>query len=424
MRQLPTAASLLLTENCNLRCTYCFEKHNKTKMSKEVGRKAIDWLSDNAVKTGLDEFSVLLFGGEPLLNIDTIEEVLEYGVKVADEKGLRFTASMVTNATVMNDHIYSVLRKYRDMVNLGIQLSVDGIPEVQDRYRLTVAGKGSWHMVEKNLPRFKELYDNNPDDNRLSIHGCINKETMPFLYENYNFFRKELGFKRIWFLPIAEEKWDASDVKLYQENSQKIFNDCVADLLQSMDYQEALNYAPFDKFANGLECRPDAPCGAGRSFVTITATGEIYPCHQIYFNDPEKDTLIGNVMGDGELDEDRRRIFLEYEEEDIGCQDCPNTQCYRCLATNYVNNGGILSQIRGLYCALSGIDRYFQGKMLEVVRKLRLASQGDDEVQDCLCNSRSATSVNGCDIVNNKDLCQSGNNPKAPGCLCDVDSGF
>ena len=89
-------------------------------MSNEVAEKAIDWLSDNALKDGIDYFSVLLFGGEPLLNIDTIERTLEYGVAVSKEKGLRFTASMVTNATVMNDRIYSVLERYRDEVNLNI----------------------------------------------------------------------------------------------------------------------------------------------------------------------------------------------------------------------------------------------------------------------------------------------------------------
>ena len=422
MRELPTSASLLLTEDCNLRCTYCFECHNTNRMSKDVARKAIDWLSDNAVKMGSGSFSVLLFGGEPLLNIDTIEETLAYGVQIGAEKGLRFTASMVTNATVMNDRIYSVLRRYRDQVNLGIQLSVDGIPEVQDRYRLTVAGKGSWHMVEKNLPRFKELYDNNSDDGRLSIHGCINKETMPYLYKNYKFFREDLGFKRIWFLPVAEEKWDMDDVKIYREENQKIFDDYIAEIAESMNIRDSFNYAPFDRY-DGLGCRPDAPCGAGRSFVTITAEGDIYPCHQIYFNDPEKDTCIGNVM-EGELDEDRRRIFTQYEEEDIGCGDCPNTQCYRCLAANYVYNGGLFSQIRGVYCALSGVDNYFQRKLKEALENLGLLSkEAPAETMDCLCNSREGLVKDGCDIVNRQENCQSGNNPDNPGCLCNVNLG-
>lgn len=422
MPQSPNSASLLLTEDCNLACTYCFEKHNKKKMSNEVAEKAIDWLSDNALKDGIDYFSVLLFGGEPLLNIDTIERTLEYGVAVSKEKGLRFTASMVTNATVMNDRIYSVLERYRDEVNLNIQLSVDGIPEVQDRYRITKAGKGSFEMVKKNIPIFQKLYGNTPDDRRLSIHGCVNKDTLPDLYKSYSFFRKELNFKQIWFLPIAEENWDENDVKIYREENQKIYDDYIAELRASKDISDSFNYAPFSRY-DCLENRSSAPCGAGRNFVTITAEGDIYPCHQIYFNDPYQDTKIGNIFND-EMDEDRRRVFTDYDESDIGCGNCPNTQCYRCLAANWVHNGSLFSQIRGIYCQMSAVDFYFQNLLKKAVEEMgfnnNCGSCSCDHEVECLCNSREGISANGCDVVLNQDNCQSGNNPDNPGCLCDA----
>lgn len=419
MYELPTSASLLLTEDCNLACTYCFEKHNKNKMSNKVAEKSIDWLSDNAIKSQLDGFSVLLFGGEPLLNIDTIERTLEYGVQIAARKRLNFTASMVTNATVMNDRIYSVLEKYRDKVNLNIQLSVDGIPEVQDRYRITKAGNGSFDMVKKNIPIFQKLYGNTPDDRRLSIHGCVNKETLPDLYKSYSFFRKELNFKQIWFLPIAEENWDENDVKIYREENQKIYDDYIAELEESKDISDSRNYAPFSRY-ECLAQRSPVPCGAGRNFVTITASGELYPCHQIYFNDPQKDTCIGSIFGD--IDEDKRRIFTDYDESDIGCGNCENTQCYRCLAANWVHNGNLFSQIRGVYCQFSSVDFYFQNLLKKAVEDMGLQRSHacNCNTADCLCNCREGATTDGCDVVFDQNNCRSGNNPDNPGCLCDA----
>ena len=51
-RELPTAASFLLSEDCNLACTYCFELgcRNKNTMTKEVAEQGLQYLSDNAIK--------------------------------------------------------------------------------------------------------------------------------------------------------------------------------------------------------------------------------------------------------------------------------------------------------------------------------------------------------------------------------------
>ena len=54
--------------------------------------------------------------------------------------------------------------------------------------------------------------------------------------------------------------------------------------------------------------RPSAPCGAGKNYITITAKGEIYPCHHFYYNDPEKTTKIGDVWNG--IDEQPERFLL------------------------------------------------------------------------------------------------------------------
>jgi sulfatase maturation enzyme AslB (radical SAM superfamily) len=157
---IPTSASLLLTETCNLACKYCFvntaDAFCSKFMSKEIAKKSLDYLCNNAVESQVDNFSVMLFGGEPLLNPDVMEYIFEYGLQLANVNNKKFTASIVTNATIMNERIQSIFKKYINLVQLNCQLSIDGQKESQDLYRVTKDGKGSFDIIKKNVPIFKE----------------------------------------------------------------------------------------------------------------------------------------------------------------------------------------------------------------------------------------------------------------------------
>ena len=48
-------------------------------------------------------------------------------------------------------------------------------------------------MIEKNIDYFKKIYDYNINDGRLSVHGCITKETLKNVADSYLFFRDILN---------------------------------------------------------------------------------------------------------------------------------------------------------------------------------------------------------------------------------------
>lgn len=402
---LPTAASFLVSEDCNLACKYCFELdgRNRQHMSKKVARRGLEYLSENALKNGERHFSAMLFGGEPLLQPDIVEEIFSYGVELARRRNLRFSASIVTNATLLTPKIKTILNKYKNAVDLSVQLSIDGVKEVHDRYRVTRDGRGSFDIIEKNIPEWKALFADNID--RLNVHGCCNKDTLPRLYENYIFFREEWDIPRIWFMPIHSEEWDDEDVKVYEEQLNKIADYILERCKKEGNYQEVINYAPIDRCL-----RPDrfasSPCGAGKNFVTITATGEIYPCHQIYFNDPEKITKVGDIW-EG-IDELKRNLFVEYDNSDLSCAklnpDCDAYHCYRCLGENWQQNGSILSVVDygGPRCEMSKIERKIQLRVKGELEKMGLLDSRKDKPAYYYAK---------------------GNNPNNPDCLCDVRGG-
>ena len=140
--QQPEAASILVTEDCNLACTYCFELEGRTKetMTPEVAKRTIDYLIEGAKKNGSGVVNITLFGGEPLMAPDICELLLDYGYERCQEENIRFGAGIITNGTLMNDQIYNFFKKYIKLIGFNTQISVDGTQDLHDFYRVTKNG--------------------------------------------------------------------------------------------------------------------------------------------------------------------------------------------------------------------------------------------------------------------------------------------
>ena len=102
------ALCLHISHDCNLRCKYCFAGTGnfggeRINMSKEVGIAAIDFLvSQSGNRKNLE---VDFFGGEPLINFDTVKAVVEYGRSIEDKYNKHFNFTITTNGLLLDDHI-------------------------------------------------------------------------------------------------------------------------------------------------------------------------------------------------------------------------------------------------------------------------------------------------------------------------------
>ena len=70
---------LIVTENCPLRCTYCYETFkniNKLTMSFETAKRAVDFF----LKQDFDSDAVIwdFIGGEPTLEMELIDKIADY----------------------------------------------------------------------------------------------------------------------------------------------------------------------------------------------------------------------------------------------------------------------------------------------------------------------------------------------------------
>src|SRR5689334_17190549 len=135
---------LQLTRDCNLACTYCYQRHVKGRgMTPAVARRAVEWLID----AGHNQIALTYFGGEPLLNRELIEATWPELRRLGLARGALVSAKICTNGTRLDRSFAKFARE----TALFVSLSVDGGPAVQDSGRPFANGLASSAAVERAL---------------------------------------------------------------------------------------------------------------------------------------------------------------------------------------------------------------------------------------------------------------------------------
>ena len=166
--------TLMPTEQCNFRCTYCYEDFALGRMPRGVvaGVKAL--LSSRAPT--LDELNLSWFGGEPLLALDIVEEVQRHVQDlVRDHPGLRVDGHMTTNGWRLSPAVFSRL------LALGVsdfQISFDGPPEHHDRKRVRANGRPTFERLWSHVLAMRERTE--PFKIRLRLH--VDRENLEAMF--------------------------------------------------------------------------------------------------------------------------------------------------------------------------------------------------------------------------------------------------
>lgn len=315
---------LHVAHDCNLRCKYCFAStgdfgEGRKLLDADTGRKAIDFLLKHS--KGRRNLELDFFGGEPLMNMPVIKEVVSYARSKEAEYNKKFRFTVTTNGVLLNDEITDYLNK--EMYN--IVLSIDGRKEVNDRMRPGINGKGSYDVI---LPKFRRLVEKR-GDGQYYVRGTFTKYNLDFAQDVLHL--NEAGFDQISVEPVVTDP--KNDYALTEAELPRIYEEYEALAKALVEKKKAGKDFNFFHFMIDLDQGPCAikrlrGCGCGNEYVAVTPDGDIYPCHQFVGMEEFK---MGSVLDD--------TLNTEMKDEFARANVYTKEECKTCWAKFYCSGG-------------------------------------------------------------------------------------
>lgn len=266
---------LMVAQDCNLRCKYCFAETGayggkRAVMSEEVGKAAVDYIIAHAGTRKHCEID--FFGGEPLMNLPVVKAVTEYVRKREKETGKEFKLTLTTNGMLLNDSTIAWLNDN----NISLVLSLDGRREVHDNMRPDAGGNATYERVLKN---FKKMVDSR-DGHDYYLRGTYTHENMDFTKDVLSM--ADEGFDILSVEPVVLKDdplgFTEADLPRIYEEYDKLTNAYLARVKEGKGFF----FFHFNMDLSNGPCvaKRLAGCGAGHEYYAVAENGDLYPCHQ------------------------------------------------------------------------------------------------------------------------------------------------
>jgi uncharacterized protein len=309
-----TKCTLLVTQDCNLRCQYCYIEKKNAVMTLDVAKKIVDFAFQKNPKNG--QLKIGFFGGEPLLEFEQIKLIVELIKNHPRYSSSNVNISITSNGTIFNRDIADF------MLSQGIVfcISCDGPPEIQNANRKFTNGQGSSVVVEKTIQEALQYFS------LLPVNAVYSDQTLQYLPQTVDYL-VNLGVKNVYLNPDISAKWTQQHADQFPEIYGVLAEKYLQFYLQSkpkfislIDNKMSIilrgGYGPFDR------------CRMGSGELAFGVTGNVYPCERLVGFDDGKTNCIGNVV-EGTI-------------KPLSCKSVPsaaiNSECVQCGFSEYCMN--------------------------------------------------------------------------------------
>lgn len=336
--------TLQVTDDCNLRCTYCYQ-HNKGhhKMSFETAKKFIDMLLHDELKGYIttDDCSGIVIdfiGGEPLLEIDLIDEITDYIIKSMIELHHpwlnRLMFDICSNGLLYFDRrVQSYMEKNK--THLSFSISIDGNKELHDACRKQPNGEGSYDIAIAGVRDWVKR------GGYMGSKMTLSPQNIVYIYDAVKSLIHE-NYRNINLNCVYEDVWSQEDSTiLYYELKR------VADYLIDNDLYKKHTLSIFEENFFHPKDPTDLQnwCGGNGQMIALDYKGDIYPCLRYMessLGSNREPIIIGNI-NTGFLKTDKQKECVRClkcidrrTQSTDECFNCPIAEgCSWCTAYNY-----------------------------------------------------------------------------------------
>lgn len=319
---------LNISNDCNLRCRYCYAHggsylSERSNMPESVALKIMDSFFSMFEK--IDR--IQLFGGEPLMNVAVIKLVAKY----IREHGKDTRIGIVTNGTLIDDEIASLIAEY----DINVTLSIDH-SKMQDILRPYANNEGTYEKILQNMHLLKRVssqpsqlevvYTQEHIDRGISITEALKR------------LQNDFGK-----LPIHLTRVCSDNIR-YKLKNANAFIDTIDEVFSDTQLDAESDYSFTGRIISALRLkRPQTNlCSAGFGTISVSVDGDIYPC--FFFTD-NIDFKVSNINDPystvkTSIDSMRKAYYESSKTSGTECNNCfANTVCFGCLGVNNSETG-------------------------------------------------------------------------------------
>jgi len=328
-----------VTDFCNLNCTYCAlgelyensEDRNSKNINIHSAINLLKYIFDLKTRQVQQRLVISFYGGEPLLNIKFIKQIVEVVHNLNSELEMEIGYNMTTNATLIDKHIdFLVANKF------NLLISLDGNEE-NNSYRLfRKDNKNSFKKIIDNMDMiqrdYPEYFDSNINFNAVLHDKNTVKEIHKFIHKRYHKIPEvsELNNANIDVAKrdIFENMFHSvqqSEIEYHKEEGNLLPHNKVRSYLELTDFLKYLSVNSY--ISNAVSSMhgedkyfPSSTCLPFQKKIFLTTSNKLLPCERISYEKYTLGEVNENVIIDTQKIAERYSFYYEHLKK--VCQYC------------------------------------------------------------------------------------------------------
>lgn len=298
---------ILPTEKCNFNCKYCYEDHKKGRMSDDIQSGIVKFVQKN-IKY-YSNLCVSWFGGEPLEELDIIENMSKKFIDICKIARKSYSASITTNGYNLSKDVFE---KLLSLSVYNYQITIDGTEAIHNKFRVLLDGNGTHKQIIKNLKDISQIKRNTF---MITIRTNFSKESFCHMEDYLELLDELFGDDERFSLSVHQiGNWGGNTVDSVQDSIMEF--DSYKEILQRI-----LQLKPkisMDAHLIDLDLSSSLCYATSRNQFVIASDGEIHKCTEDFESDFNHLGFI-DKNGDMELDEEKLAKWMGFHKS-IKCK--------------------------------------------------------------------------------------------------------